>query len=147
MAVLLPSAVVAVMVALPFATAVTTPLAFTVATAVLSEAQVTVLFVALSGNTMAVRLPVCPGFSDRVAGATLNPVTEVLTSTAQVAVLPPSAVVAVMMALPLATAVTTPVWSTAATPVLLELQLTALLVALAGCTVAVRRSVFGSLLV
>ena len=49
-----PSAVVAVMVALPAATPDTTPLLFTVAMLVLPELQLTVLFVALPGDTVAV---------------------------------------------------------------------------------------------
>ena len=74
------------MVALPFATAVTTPLAFTVATAVLLEDQFTLLFVAFSGATVAVRVPVWPGFSVRVAGATVTPVTWIQTVMPSVAV-------------------------------------------------------------
>jgi len=60
------------------------------------------------------------------------------TVTAQVAVLAPSDVVTVMVAEPAATADTRPVVETVATALLLELQLTAGLVALAGVTVAVR---------
>ena len=51
---LLPSVVVAVIVAVPFDLAVTRPLASTVATAVLLLVHVTDLFVALVGNTVAV---------------------------------------------------------------------------------------------
>ena len=137
-AVKLPSAVVTVMAALPFATAVTTPLASTVATPGASELQLTVWFVAVAGATVAVRLDVPPGFSVRVVRFRVTPVTGVLTVTAQVAVLPPSAVVTVMVALPFATAVTLPVWSTVATLGALELQLTVWFVAVDGCTVAVR---------
>ena len=54
-----PSAVVTVMVAVPAPTPVTTPAA-TVATAVLLEAQVSALFVALSGRTVAVKVSVNP---------------------------------------------------------------------------------------
>ena len=49
--------------------------------------------------------------------------------------------VAVMVAVPALTAVTVPVLSTVATLLLLLLQVTFLLVALSGCTVAVRVSV------
>ncbi len=52
-AVLLPSAVVTVMVAVPLPTAVMSPLLLTVATAVLFELQVTALFVAMAGATVA----------------------------------------------------------------------------------------------
>ena len=64
-----------------------------------------------------------------------------LTVTVQVAFLFPSAVVTVMVAVPAATAVTLPFESTFATLVLLELQLTFLLVAFSGFTVAVKVSV------
>ena len=68
-----------------------------------------------------------------VVGLTLTPVTEVgRTVMALVAVLPPSWVVTVMVALPRATPVTSPVLLTVATNVLFELQLTVLLVAFEG---------------
>ena len=57
--------------------------------------------------------------------------------TAQVAVLLPSVVFTVMVAVPAATAVTKPVALTVATAVLLDVQVTALLLALAGASVAV----------
>ena len=57
--------------------------------------------------------------------------------TAQVAVLPPSAVVTVIVEIPAATAVTTPLLLTVATPVLLDDQLTDWFVAFEGDTVAV----------
>ena len=67
--------------------------------------------------------------------------TDMLTVTAQVAVLlEPSdvvAVLAVIVAVPLDTAVTKPFASTMATEVLLLLHVTLLLVALSGVTVAV----------
>jgi hypothetical protein len=59
-AVLAPSTVVTVMVAEPAATAVTTPVELTVATLVLLLLQVTFLLVALAGDTVAVRVAVCP---------------------------------------------------------------------------------------
>ena len=55
-----PSAVVAVIVALPLATAVTRPVLLTVATAVLLLVHVTLLSVALSGVTVAVSCNVWP---------------------------------------------------------------------------------------
>ena len=107
-AVKLPSTVVTVMFAEPSATAVTTPLT-TVATAVLSEAQITSLLVALAGAIVATRVAV--SFTSNVTSA-LSKVTPVtgrgLTVTWQVAVNSPSTVVAVMVAVPTAIAVTTP---------------------------------------
>lgn len=64
-----------------------------------------------------------------------------MTVTEQVAVKLPSSVVTVMVAVPAATAVTLPVLSTVATLVSLEDQVTFLLVALAGFTVATRVAV------
>ena len=63
-----------------------------------------------------------------------------LTVTVQVAVLLPSSEVAVIVALPAALAVTSPLASTVATEVLLLVQFTFLLVALLGATVAVKVS-------
>ena len=57
---LVPSAVVAVMVAIPGATAVTRPLLLTVATLLLLVAQVTDLLVVFSGKTVAVSCSVSP---------------------------------------------------------------------------------------
>ena len=54
MAVLPPSVVVTVMTALPWLTALTKPVAFTVATAVLLEDHVTLLSVAPAGLTVAI---------------------------------------------------------------------------------------------
>ena len=64
--------------------------------------------------------------------------TDIFTVTAQVAVLfDPSAVLAVIVAVPLDTAVINPVLLTVATAVLLLLHVTLLSVALSGVTVAV----------
>ena len=64
-----------------------------------------------------------------------------MTVTSQVALTPlPSAVVAVMVALPAPTAFTLPFWFTVATFSLLLLHFTALLVASSGFTVAARVS-------
>ncbi len=60
LAVLAPSSAVTVMVALPGATAVTSPVLETVATFSLLEVQLTFLFVALSGRTVAVRVALSP---------------------------------------------------------------------------------------
>jgi hypothetical protein len=67
-AVLFPSWVVTVIVALPVATPVTTPLEFTVATAVLFELQVTVLFEAFAGATVAVSCVVEPAATETDVG-------------------------------------------------------------------------------
>ena len=88
----MPSSVVAVMVAVPFATAVTTPLLLTVATEVLLLDHVTFLFVALSGKTVAVSAVVAPALvkvAEDLSSAT--PITDtveelILTVILQVAV-------------------------------------------------------------
>ena len=80
--------------------------------------------------------------SSRASISNLTPVTATFlasTVTEQVAVLPPSDVVTVMVAVPALTAVTWPPL-TVATPVLEEDQLTPVLVALEGATEAVRVS-------
>jgi hypothetical protein len=139
-AVLPPSAVVTMMIAVPAATAVTIPLLFTVATPVLLLLQVTFLFVALAGNTDAMRVDVPPMFKPRVLRFKLTPVTGAVTVTVLLAVLPPSWVDTVMVAFPPPTAVTTPLL-TVATLVLLLFQFTFLFVALLGLTVDVRVAV------
>lgn len=137
-----PSAVVAVMVAVPLATAVTTPALLTVATDVLLLVHVTLLLLALEGVTVAVRVDVWPAdVKEREVLLRLMPVAWIgmFTVTLQVALLlEPSAVVAVIVAVPLATAVTTPELDTVATAVLLLVHVTFVLVALDGVTVAVR---------
>ena len=62
-AVLLPSAVVTVMVAVPAFTAVTLPLS-TVATEVSEDFHVTALLVAFAGATVAVKVVVLPSSKD-----------------------------------------------------------------------------------
>lgn len=131
---------VAVMVAVPAATPVTTPLALTVAIKGLLEVQVTDLFVALAGETVAVSGMVPAIATLAVVGVTLTPVagtgTTAVTVTTAEAVKLPLWVVAVILATPAARAVTIPDVLTVATAGLLELQVTALLVAFAGATVA-----------
>jgi hypothetical protein len=145
-AVLLPSCVVTVMVAVPSATAVTVadrPLPDTDATELLLLDHVTFLFVALLGAMVAVRLSVAPTLRLEEFLLRVTPVTETgvdVTVTAQVAVLPPSWVVAVMLASPAATPMTVPLL-TCATAVLLLFHVTFLLVALLGAMMAVRLSV------
>ena len=140
-----PSAVFTVMLALPFPTAVTTPL-FTVATALLSVLHVTDLLSALDGDTVAVRVVVAPLLvSVAEVLFRLTELTEtgfgvtgtgMFTVTLQVAVLPPSAVFTVMLAVPLPTAVITPLFTVATAPLSLA-HVTTLFVALDGATVAV----------
>jgi len=139
-AVLPPSSVRTVIVAEPAAFAVTTPPDETVATDVLLDDQKTPVFVALDGDTVAVRLPVLPATRLIVERFKETPVTETvpaLTVTEQVAVLPPSDVVHVIVADPADLAVTVPSEETVATDVLLDDHVTALLVALVGETVGV----------
>ena len=69
-----PSSVLAVIVAVPSATAVTTPLS-TVATLSSELLHVTVATVALDGTTAAVNVPVVPSFNSNVSGPTETPVT------------------------------------------------------------------------
>ena len=77
LAVLLPSAVVTVMVAVPAATGVTNPFA-TVATLSLFELQVTALFVALLGATVAVSVSAAPPtVSVRVVLSSVTPITDI----------------------------------------------------------------------
>ena len=133
-----PSCVVAVMLAVPAATAVTNPLAFTVATAVLLLFQLMFLLLAFAGATVAVSC--CVAFMKRLTdvGFTVTPVTATgIEVMIQVAVLFPSCVVTVMVAVPAVNAVTIPVALTVATAVLLLVQVTDWLLAFAGVIVAV----------
>ncbi len=91
--------------------------------------------------TVAVRYKVPPFSIVALVLFSVTPVTEVLTVTSQVAVLPPSAVVTLIVAVPFAFAVTTPSLVTVATPVSLLLHITFLLLASLGMTVAVRYKV------
>jgi len=137
-AVKLPSWVVTVMVAVPTEMAVTNPLAFTVATAVLLLLQLTVLLLAFAGATVGVSC--CVAFMKRLAavGFSVTPVTATgMAVMTQVAVLAPSCVVAVIVAVPAVIAVTNPLVLTVATALLLLLQVIAWLLALAGAMLAV----------
>ena len=104
LAVWLPSAVVAVIVAVPGPTAVTMPVVRpTVATLELPLDQVMALFVAFAGESVADKLPVAPTLRARLVELRLTLVTDTLDIVSEhVAVLPPSAVVAVIAALPAA---------------------------------------------
>jgi hypothetical protein len=122
---LTPSAV-AVIVADPAPTAVTRPVPLTVATAGALEVQVTsrpVRSAPLASRAVAVSCWVAPGASDAVGGVT---VTEAVTGgagTVTDAVPATPSIVAVIVAVPGATAVTSPVALTVATPGALDVQL------------------------
>jgi len=135
-----PSCVVTVIAAEPALTPVTTPEELTVATEVLLEDQVTDLLVALDGETVAVSVVEPPTETEVEVGETETPVADtvlLLVVIADVVVKLPSCVFTVIVAEPVPTPVTTPDELTAATEVLLEDQVTDLLVALDGETVAV----------
>jgi hypothetical protein len=139
-AVFAPSCVVTVIVTDPAATAETKPPELTVAIELLPDVQLTVLLVAFAGVIVAVSCWVVPAVIDAEAGETVTPVTatvEVVTVIVDVAVFDPSCVVTVMVAVPAATPETNPLALTVATNVLLDAQLTVLLVAFAGATAAV----------
>lgn len=127
MAVLLPSAVVAVIVVCPAATPVTTPL-LTVAILASPVDQVTVLLVAFGGSMVAVSVVVPFTCTLAVVGFSVIPVTATAsTVTVQDAVIELSVVeIAVMVAVPAATPVTLPELSTVAILLLLLVQFTAL---------------------
>jgi hypothetical protein len=135
-AVLAPSAVFTVIVAVPAPIAVTLPALLTVATLVLELVQVTFLFVALEGVTVAVNVSELPITKVIVFLDKVMPVTGTVTVTVHAAVLEPSAVLTVMAAVPAPIAVTLPVLSTVATLVLELVQVTFLFVALEGAIVA-----------
>lgn len=102
--------------------AVTKPVELTVATELLDEDQDTDLFEADVGATVAVSCFVRPFIIVAVVGVTDTPLAGVVTVTAHVAFLPPSVVVAVIVAVPLAFAVTRPEELTVATALLLLLH-------------------------
>jgi hypothetical protein len=142
LAVLPPSAVVTVIVEVPAATALTLPPWVTVATEVLLLDQLKFWFVEVDGDTVATRVWLPLSTRLKVAVSRLTPVTDTAVSdtvTAQLAVLPPSEAVAVIVALPAATAATVP-FDTVATEGSLVDQLTLLFEAVAGAIVAKRVS-------
>ena len=117
---------VAVIVAVPLATAVTSPADDTVATLVLDEAQVTVapdMVFPPESLTVGVTVAVSPtATNDRLVGDRVTDAAAVLTVTAIVALTDPE--VAVIVAVPLATAVMSPTDDTVAALVFDELQVT-----------------------
>ena len=128
----------AVMVAVPKFFAVTTPLE-TVATVASEVAHVTVLSVASSGPTVAMRVTVSPTFSEALLLSRVIEETSVGTTVIeQVAVLSPA--LAVIVAVPKFFAVTTPL-ETVIIVVSDDAQLTVLSVASSGPTVAMRVAV------
>jgi len=138
-AVLPPSFVFTVIVAEPADLAITSPADETVATDSSLEVQETDLSVAFSGVTVAISVRVSPSVMDKEDSLRLTPVTETVlakTVTEQVAVLPPSLVLTVIVAEPAAFAVTTPPEDTDATDSSLDDQVTDWSVALVGDIIA-----------
>ena len=135
---LVPSLVLAVMVAVPSPFAVTKPEELTVATEVLLLLQVTPLYAAMLGVIVAISVAVSPieeNKSDVLSSEI--PVALRLTVTLQVAErFVPSVVLAVIVAVPSVTAVTLPFELTVATDVLLLVHVT-VLTAVSGTTEAV----------
>lgn len=74
-----PSSVLAVIVAVPSATAVTMPSSI-VATPSFELLHTTVVTVALEGTTAAVNVPVVPSFNSNAVGLTVTPVTETVST-------------------------------------------------------------------
>ena len=131
-----PLTVVAVITASPAFNAVTTPL-LTIATLSLEVVHITFLLDAFSGRSSTAKTSCSPRFKLALVALMSIPVTSILlTVTVQVAVKPPSVVFAVMVAVPFAFAVTTPVTETSATLLSELVQVTRLLSASAGATVA-----------
>jgi hypothetical protein len=134
------------MVALPADIAVTVPVDDTNATAVLLLFHDTFLLVALEGETVALRVSLAPTVNERLVLLRLTPVTPTIllppvTETEQLAVLLPSVVVTVMVALPADIPITSPVDDTEATAELLLLHNTTLFAASDGEMVAVKVSI------
>jgi len=138
-AVLPPSAVVAVIVALPEPTAVTRPVLETVATLWSELDQRTDLFVASEGLIVAVSWELSPAERLMIAWArlTLDTATAAAVLIAQVANLAPSTVVTVIVAVPPPVHETRPALEMVATLSSELDQTTDLFVALAGYTVTV----------
>lgn len=134
--VLLPLIVVTVITADPAVIPVTRPVELTVATAVLFEAQLTVLIVAFAGDMVAVNCAVAPVPIVAVDGLTTTPVTGTIEQLVIVitteAVFAPSVVVTVIVAEPNAIALSIPVELIKAMEGLLEVHFTVLIVAFDG---------------
>ena len=127
------------MVAEPADLAVTVPSEATVATDVLLEDQVTSLFVALEGLTVAVNWEVSPSvmvIEDEFREIPVTGTSFAFTVTWQLAVLPPSVDQTTTVVVPGDIALIVPDGLTLTTELLLEAQVTLLSVALLGETVA-----------
>lgn len=133
LAVALRPSALAVIVVMPWPTAVTTPLADTVATRGSSTSQVTFLLVAFAGETVAIKVSVSPGLKYNLVLLSDTDETGMfvaVTVTVTDAVKPPSTVLTVMVAVPGAKASMPPTPSiTAATLGLLLDHVTFLFVA------------------
>jgi len=125
-----PSEAFTVIWAVPTALAVTTPLEETVAIDVLLLDQVTFLLLALLGLNDTESWEVSPDFNVSVVGETLT--VHGVTVIAHVVVAPPASAFAVIVAVPLAFAVTSPSDDTVAIEVLLLDHVTFLLIVSAG---------------
>ena len=133
------------MTALPTDNAVTVP-SSTFATLELDEDQVTVLSVAFSGVTVTVNISSSPTtISTEFLSSTISHTGTVLgiTVTSHVAVLLPSSVVTVIVAIPAFCATTFPS-ETIATDLSLLVQFNFLFVALSGCMAAISVSLYPS---
>jgi len=131
-AVRLPSVVVTVIVAVPAPTALTLPLASTVATLALLDVQVTARLPAFDGLTVGVSTPVSPARKFIVVLFNVTPVTGTETVTVQVAVTFDKSHLAVIVAVPAPTADTTPSGLTLATRSFDDVQVTPRPLAFAG---------------
>ena len=130
----------AVIVAVPLETAVTKPLSETVAIPEFEDDQVSAWLVALAGVIIAVKVVVSPILVKVSVAGRVTLVTKIfaVTVTMQLSdLLLPSVEVAVMVAFPLETAVTTPLAETVATEAFEEDQASVLIVASPGATIAV----------
>ena len=142
---LLPSFALAVMVAVPSLTAVTSPFASTVAMFSSEEVHARLLFVAFSGATLAFNANVSPSVSVCSVALSVMPSTSTtgaFTFMVHLAeTLLPSVALTVMVAVPSLTAVTSPFASTVAMFSSEEVHARLLFDALAGSTLAVRFTV------
>ena len=134
---------VAVIVAVPFAIPLTTPFASTVAIFLLLVVHVTALLLAEAGAAVALRVTVFPLRIDAEVLLSVILVTGCLTVILQDALTPlPSLAFAVIVAVPFAMPLTTPLASTVAIFWSLLVQLRSLLPASSGATVALMATVF-----
>ena len=139
----LPSAAVAVMVDVPAASALNSPLPRYLTASVLLLLHVTALLSAFSGRTVGVRVKVLPLPTVSVVWSRATDVTNWMTVTVQVALRPvPSVVAAVMVHVPIFLAVISPVELTVATLVSELVHWMVGTIASAGSMVALSWNVF-----